>query len=473
MIKKILCMVLAAVLCVGAVSTVLVGCNNTGDTGNGGKVKLYVADKITDQTGINSWLQQRQDAFDEQFGDRIEVTHLPAPAGSSDEIQAVMLQFTDAVDAPALAQVNSINSNRTLWASGILGDWSDYLTSWDGYANFTDLMKETYTMGDSIIGFPISMEIPLLGFNKQILKDNGYMSEDGVPTDEFLEKVKTWTGFRDVALDLTDATTDPSKPVSGTGMLLADYYLFLGNWMKANGDKLATQAEDGTISLDFANENAVETYEFIHSMRFGQYKSIYHSMNLDLASFMSLIWNNQVASFTFYPTWASWFQSVNYDINNIYVMPFPKNTGHEAEYSAAFYPTSYVLNGKKSKAEQEAAAEYVKFMCSEEAWLDRIDFADSYEIMQIVFPPYKTITIEDMTDMMPADWKSATLTAMEDAKPTELSVDNYVTYLNAKSISILDTESMSRDTIISLLNEAQTTAENEWLNNYNKDILGQ
>lgn len=78
-----------------------------------------------------------------------------------------------------------------------------------------------------------------------------------------------------------------------------------------------------------------------------------------------------------------------------------------------------------------------------------------------------------MTDMMPADWKSATLTAMEDAKPTELSVDNYVTYLNAKSISILDTESMSRDTIISLLNEAQTTAENEWLNNYNKDILGQ
>lgn len=112
-------------------------------------------------------------------------------------------------------------------------------------------------------------------------------------------------------------------------------------------------------------------------------------------------------------------------------------------------------------------------MCSEEAWLDRIDFADSYEIMQIVFPPYKTITIEDMTDMMPADWKSATLTAMEDAKPTELSVDNYVTYLNAKSISIIDTESMSRDTIISLLNEAQTTAENEWLNNYNKDILGQ
>ena len=78
----------------------------TGDTGNGEKVKLYVADKITDQTGINSWLQQRQDAFDEQFGDRIEVTHLPAPAGSSDEIQAVMLQFTDAVDAPALAQVN-------------------------------------------------------------------------------------------------------------------------------------------------------------------------------------------------------------------------------------------------------------------------------------------------------------------------------------------------------------------------------
>lgn len=73
MIKKILCMVLAAVLCVGAVSTVLVGCNNTGDTGNGEKVKLYVADKITDQTGINSWLQQRQDAFDEQFGDRIEV----------------------------------------------------------------------------------------------------------------------------------------------------------------------------------------------------------------------------------------------------------------------------------------------------------------------------------------------------------------------------------------------------------------
>ena len=99
-------------------------------------------------------------------------------------------------------------------------------------------------MGDSIIGFPISMEIPLLGFNKQILKDNGYMSEDGVPTDEFLEKVKTWTGFREVALDLTDATTDPSKPVSGTGMLLADYYLFLGNWMKANGDKLAKQAGD-------------------------------------------------------------------------------------------------------------------------------------------------------------------------------------------------------------------------------------
>ena len=154
-------------------------------------------------------------------------------------------------------------------------------------------------------------------------------------------------------------------------------------------------------------------------------------------------------------------------------MPFPKNTGNEAEYSVAFYPTSYVLNGKKSKAEQEAAAEYVKFMCSEEAWLDRIDFADSYEIMQIVFPPYKTITIEDMTDMMPADWKSATLTAMEDAKPTELSVDNYVTYLNAMSISIINTESMSRDTIISLLNEAQTTAENEWLNNYNKDILGQ
>lgn len=450
--------------------TVLGGC--APKTQSGDRVKLYVADKITDTTGINSWLQDRQDAFDEEFGEEIEVIHLPAPAGSTDEIQAVMLQFTNAADAPALAQVNSINSNRTLWESGILGDWSDYLLEWDGYANFTDLMKETYLRDGSIIGFPISMEIPLLGFNKKILQQNGYLTADGEATTEFLEKAATWTGYRELALDLTD-TTDAQNPVSGAGMLLADYYLFLGNWMKANGDKLATQAADGTISLDFDNENAVETYEFIHSMRFGQYKSIYHSMNLDLASFMSLIWTDKVASFTFYPTWASWFQSVNYDIENIYVLPFPKNTGHEEEYSAAFYPTSYVLNGKKSKAEQEAAAEYVKFMCSEEAWLDRIEFADNYEIMQVVFPPYKTITVEDMTAMLPTDWKSATITAMSDAKVSELNVDNYVTYLNAKSIAILDNANSTRETIIAALQEAQTTAENEWLNNYNKEILGQ
>lgn len=448
--------VLILMSCVG-----FAGCGKNNDT----RVKLYVADKITDATGINAWQKSRQEAFDKAYGDKINVIHLPAPAGATDEIQAVIQQFTAADDAPALAQVNSVNSNRTLWASGILGDWADYLNDWEGYANFTDTMKETYNSGDSVIGFPISMEIPLLGYSKTLLTKNGYMSQDGVPTQEFLTKSKTWEGYREIAFNLTDT----GAGVSGAGMLLSDYYLFFGNWIKANGDKLASQDGNGKITLNFDNENAVETFEFIRSLRHGAQKSIYHSLNAELGDFMALIWDDKVASFTFYPTWATWFQSVNYDINNIYVTPFPKNGSRPDEYTTAFYSTSYVLNGKKSKAEQKAAAEYVKFMCSEEAWLDRIDFADSYEIMQVVFPPYKTITVDDMTDMLSENWKSATIDAMASGEVSKLSVDNYTTYLKAQLVNIIDADTQSREQISSTLRAAQATATSEWLNNYNKD----
>lgn len=458
---KIAAIVLGIVVGISAV-----GCTDSGRSD--GRVKLYVADKITDATGLNSWIKERQEAFDEEFGDEIEVIHLPGPAGSTDQVQAVMQQFTDAVDAPALSQVNSINTNRTLWASGILGDWSEYLTDWDGYANFTDAMKESYLRGDSIIGFPISMEIPLLGYSKTHLTDAGYMSADGVPTAEFLEKSQTWSGYSEIAKNLTDAST-AGQEVSGSSMLLSDYYLFFANWLKANGDKMASEDEKGKITLDFDNDNAVETIKFIRSLYNGENKSIYHSLNAELGDFMSLIWDGKIASFTFYPTWAEWFQSVNYDIENIYVTLFPKNENREDEYTTAFYSTSYVLNGKKPKAEQAAAAEYVKFMCSEEAWLDRIEFADSYEIMQVVFPPYKTIGIDDMTDMLPNNWKEVTQQAMAQGEISKLSVDNYTTYLQAELVDLVSTPGLTDDQIKATLNEAQTTAENEWLNRYNED----
>lgn len=143
---------------------------NPGETGN--QVTIVIPDAIQDAIGINKFLSDRQKAFDDTHPE-INVVHRTVESDSFNQVRDIMDQLSAQNDrTPTVLMVNSNEFARQLASDGFIGDFLPYLEGWEDFSDMREDIVEGYMMDGKLIGFPTAMEMPLLGFNKEILEKN-------------------------------------------------------------------------------------------------------------------------------------------------------------------------------------------------------------------------------------------------------------------------------------------------------------
>ena len=459
------------VLCIClSMSLSLFGCSNGGKNNGGEQTKneeaaeqqsdgnkkkeitIIVDDQISDLTGMNKFEYERQKEFEKQYP-WIKVKHIAPIVVEIDKGVASLITVLMSKDGPSLFKVSAINWARDLDNAGLIGYWDDFVKDWTDYSDIYDNIKTAYMNNHNhIIGFSPSNEIPLLGFNKDMLVAKGI--------DPDTLQIKTWDEYRDICKKLNDE----AKGVKGSSLLLTEFFLWFNNWNVANGAKMAiTDPENGKMTLNFTEQNTIETINFFRKL-YHEDKSVQDNLSIGLTDLLAQIWQNKLASFTFYPTWAAWFAGSGMPATKIKLMAFPE--GPSGKGSNPLFPQCYVINGKKSKEEQAAAAEYIKFLYGIEGTKARLQFAKDNNILFVQIPVFKSLDWTQYAVGIPSDWVQATQDALTRGMISDLGSNaftNYVVNILPKLVSEPNIE------IEAELARAQKLAENEWLNLYNED----
>lgn len=449
--KKMLSMILAGVFAISSI--LLVGCGNQEKKQghyDGDVVEITVCDLVTSATGINRWKALRQQQFEKEHPE-IKVNHISAIAGDTTNMVEFLTTVFMGDNSPVYYDVSSVYYMRDLYNSDLAADISPYLTKDSSFYKAYDYVQEALTYNDAVIGYPSSLEVPLLGFYNENLIEAGYDPETFT--------CETWADYLEVAEKLT-------KPgVSGSSLYVYEYYLWPANWFQSNGAEPAVQNEDGTITLDFTNKKFIETLEFFKEL----YDKGYTNSNItytQIAEMMTLIQNKKLASFTFYPTWLDNFIAVGIEADEITVVPFPKGPSYEeGRPSATVIAAGAVFNSRKSEEELQAAVTYYEYMHGEEAQKDLAVFRQENDIQDFTLPVYESIdwTAAIEGSNIPDSWVNATKAALDEAYITPLRSTAFTTYLTTQFGKVIRDGADMKE----MLQSAQDMAEREWLEDFN------
>lgn len=467
-LKKILMLMLVVALCFVSIVSI-VGCGGTdydniidgGDDGdiagdidpeddgsdiNGGTKKIYitVADRPSSQNGINRWYVARQEAFRKQYGENIELKTIQDPTAGGDDIkgfESVVNTLTPS-DAPTLLPVPGNNTARTIAMTGLIQDYTPYVSFYKDYEDINEDALNSLTIDGKLYGMPTSIDVPMLGFSVKVLRQiavDKYTDKDYPDaternalraqfvqdmTDEIMA-IKTWEGYKEVAKQLTTTT------ISGAGVWVSSYHLGFGVWHAANGWGMAEQNADGSIALDFANESALKTFEFFRELKKEGIYTLQPESTLN--ELFGKIFEDQVASFLFYPSWyASWFSGNGFSSSDIITIPFPQGPTSLAngdDPSNLVFASSYVLSKHATPDEAKAAVKYLQFMYGKDAWEARFNYALQENIVDIMVPTLDSVSMDPVYEILPDSWETALNNGRQNGFYITVNSEAYMTAL--------------------------------------------
>lgn len=413
-------------------------------------VEITVYDEQTDLTGVNVYYKQRQDEFDELYGDTIKVTHLTAPSGADADasvVQSISTLFMNN-DKPAFYKVTSTFYAKDLYNLGMAADISAYVGELAHYDSMYESCKEALVVGDQIIGIPEQISGPMLAFRRDALEAAGY------DPDTFT--CETWDDYYEVAKKMT---TDEQY---GASIYAAEYFLWPYPWFMSNGAEPAVQNADGTITLDFTDEEFVDTIEFLRKL----YQEGLTNPTVDYASLddmMTNIFTGKVASFTMYPGWSSWFAGEGVTPDNVKLVSYP--AGPSGTSWGAIYSGAFVFNPTLSEAELKAAIKYVDFVWSGyDRWVGLGEYRVENGSSAITVPCYSDFDWLPYAGDIPADWVEGVKVQIETGKLSDVSSTAWTNYLLPILPKLITDANVD---IIAELEAAQATCTSEWLDDYN------
>lgn len=446
--KKII-KIISVVMSVVLISGLFGGCGSKEE--KTGKVKIIAPDRVLNEVGINAFVKQKQEEFDELYGDEIEVEHI-LPVSSSDVND---VQNTSAIllgnDAPSFVGVSSTIFMKDLYNMGLVKDITAAVEGNESFNSNLEASIEACKYSDGkIIGYPTNMEIPLLGFYNSALTEAGYDPENF--------SCETWDEYYEIAKKLTTSAH------AGASIYASEFFLWPNNWFLSNGAELAVQNSDGTIKLNYTDKKVTDTIEFLRKL-YGDGLTNDNIGFTDVDNMFTLLYNKTVSSFTMYPTWISRFIDAGIDPNEITLKKFPK--GPSGEYKSAMYVASKIFNSSLSDEQLDAAIKYVAFMNSEEYWNDYFKYCSENSISTLNIPTVKDVDWWSSLTDFPEQWISVTKEALETATDTSLNSNGYSTYISAVLPGII---SSSDTDVAAEMEKAAKTTENEWLNDFNKSV---
>ena len=417
--------------------------------------EITVSDLIVNVTGINRWKVLRQQEFEKQ-NPKVKVNHVSAITGDTTNMVEYLTTVFMGKNAPSMMSVSSVSYIRDLYNAGLAADISPYLSASSDLYTTYDFVQKAVTYNKSTISYPESLEVPLLGFYNSALTAGGY--------DPKTFTCKTWNDYYEVAKKINSDTT------KGASIYVYEYYLWPANWFMSNSAEPAIQNSDGTITLDFANPKMVQTLEFMRKL----YQEGLTNTNISytqISDMLTLVYNKKVASFTFYPTWLSTLQSYDIKASDITLTTFPSGPSYASGTSnSTVIVSGTVFNANKSKKELAAAVKYYEFMNGKEAQQSMQDFRTENNIVNFQVSVYPSIdwTTTLSKNGIPDSWISATKSAIKQAYVTPLHSTAFTTYMTTQlATAIRDPKVNIKD----ILKKIQTTATNEWLNDFNSNLV--
>ena len=453
--KKIISIILSAVMILSL--TVLTSCKNNKANGNsnangeytGEVVEITVGDLVLSASGSSRWVALRQQQFEKEHPE-IKVNHIMAAAGDTTNIVEYLTTLFMGDSSPVYFEVSSTYYMRDLYNSDLAADISPYISD-NAFDDMYDYVAESVQYGDAVIGYPVALEIPLLGFFNENLKAAGYDPETFT--------CETWDDYYEVAEKMT------TNSIKGSSLYVYEYFLWPANWFQSNNATPAVQNEDGTISLQFASDNMIETLEFFKKL----YDNGLTNKNItytQISDMLKLIYNKKVASFTLYPTWLNTLEANGIKAEDITLSLFPKGPNYNENSPASNVIVSgAVFNATKSPEELQAAVTYYEYMNAPDAMADLAKFKTENHIIDFKISPYETTDWKSALEAnnIPKNWIDTTAAALNEGYVSPLRSTAFSTYLTSQFGSLIRDNIDMRKT----LQSAQETASREWLSNFN------
>lgn len=466
--KRLLSIV--AVMMIFCVGFFTAACGGGDADNNTDQVTIVVDDLVEDKIGFNNWTKKRQEAFDAAYPG-INVKHVAEVAADSfNQLKTIRDTFSVVSDmTPTILKVNTNEFARQLYYEGYIKPFTKSINSWEEKDDIDPTILAGYTYGEEVVGFPITIETPLLGFNKSILAER---KEElaAIGQDYQALKIETWADYREIAKVLTYKNASGTQ-IAGAGMTTQDYYQSFGVWAIANGFDGVIQNENGTVDIDWdGNQSMVETLQHFALMK--EDGSIYYNIDVPSTSYFGYIWRGNIASFTYYPEWATWFAQNNLDSDNIDIYHFPRGeyakSIDKTECSPVF-SIGYVVNAKASDEQVDAAAKYIEFMYGKEAWESKIDFAYENMIQFVTYPALTTVNLEKIYADLSDNWITAMEYALDHMYVSNINTVGYITDIRATLSDLVASSNVDR--INEQLRNLENTTKLSWLNAYNENIL--
>lgn len=510
---KKLVAILIAVFMLASTMCLAIGCRDGVETA-GGVIEISIDDQKTKNTGVDGYVRQRQEEFDQLYGDKIKVNHYPSViSNQSNTLQALVNHLIAGDLAYTALSVTAQNYARSLYTMGFTEDVSRYLTE-EQLASFDPAVLEACKAGDALAGLPRSIEMPLLAINmrhlavdsvQEKLFDAGLLEYDGTK-QAFLgetansrlnicvaavDTLTTWDRFAKFAGCLTGSYEVVAggnvKNVSGFVPMMTDYYIGYGVWNIANGYEIMEQMDDGKIELDFTNQRTVETVEFLRSLYQPNsetgYTAITANPNLIPNSVFEMIRANEAASFICYPSWSENYNlpSQYLKLINLPIGPSMEEDRQREETDSSFHAQNtnvvflinYVINKSASEEQKEAVMQYLLFVYGREACINRLEVAANNSVVSFEMPCYTLTEAEKRLayENIPENWVSAIETAMENMYFVDCNSDAWVTMFSERQADLMTNAAYSsQNTLIQKLQDEEDRIRREWLNSYNANF---
>ncbi len=441
---------ISSLLVVVMAAALLVGCGGGGEEATEEKVRIVVPDRVLTELGKDAFIKEKQEQFDELYGDEIEVEHiLPYASADTNNVQNLTAVLMGN-DAPAYVSVSSTVYMKDLYNMGLVADITSLVQDNEEFKKIRQNVVDSCTYSDGkIFAYPTSIEVPLLGFYNEALEGAGY--------DPGNFKCETWNDYYEAAKKMT------TDDYTGSSLYLSEFFLWPQNWFLSNGAQVAIQNEDGTISLNYTDERVIETVEFMRKL----YQEGLTNENVgsaDTNAMFSLMYQKKIASFTMYPTWIDRFVDQGINPDEITLTQFP--TGPSGESEPVMYVAGYVFNAKLTEAELKAALKYVSFMYSEETQNEQYQYFVNNGISDLVISCMDSVDwTAGLTDY-PQQWIDIIQETIDVASDNKLNATGYSTYIAAKLPEIVE----GTGDITEGMLEAEELTKKEWLDDYNANL---
>ena len=382
------------------------------------------------------------------------------------------------------------NYARSLYQMGVVEDWKPLLK--DSINDLRPEIVEALTSSTgALTGFPTTLDTPLIGFNrahlrseyvrKAFLGDN-YNADNALELIEAeLDQIKTWDEYKEALAKLTGKYVVDfiETDVSGYGGYYTDFYLGIGVWLIANGYGISTQNADGTLNVDLNEPSTKEAIEFLQSLSQEGISKV--DVGIGFQDFYNKIFQNQVASFIYYPAWNAWFQDNSMYADDIKVINIPYGPSVAADIEAGktvktnpSFSNTWVMNKNATDAEKKAAVTYMLYMYSEEAMEEKYEYILENDIETFSLP---ALNINDeymentILEAAPTDWKSSIMVALDNLFVLKPDTDAWRTYISSDVPSLLKKDTEYRgDALANRLKTLTDRIKTEWLNTYNAEI---